>query len=424
MIDAYVDGRPMPSRSSSFTRLASEKRGGGSVKCCDGVIFFYRHVVADFHRRQRLLFLERFSAAVSLLARFTIHLLVAFELHHASRGPEQVRERYACEIEVHRGGVESRRSHLGSDEALPHELVKLELVGFQVTRDVLGPARRIRRPNRFMRILSVLGLAVTVELKRGGLKLLAVHQRDVLARLLGARFRYASRVRAHVRDESDRAFILSELDSLVQILREAHSALGSKAQLLRRFLLQRARGERRRGILSALATLHLGDAESLQLLEIGEDPVGRSFIVNRRFLVVDVMQLGREFLSFLLELRLDGPVLDGLERLDLALALDEKTKRHRLHATGGDSLLYSLPQHGARLVSNEAVENAARLLRVHFPFVDVTCARDCALHRVLRDLVKEDAPDGRAVLAAHLAGHVPGNRFSFTIRICREQNLA
>ena len=40
MIDAYVDGRPMPSRSSSFTRLASEKRGGGSVKCCDGVMFF------------------------------------------------------------------------------------------------------------------------------------------------------------------------------------------------------------------------------------------------------------------------------------------------------------------------------------------------------------------------------------------------
>jgi len=28
----------MPRRSSSFTSDASEKRGGGSVKCCDGVI--------------------------------------------------------------------------------------------------------------------------------------------------------------------------------------------------------------------------------------------------------------------------------------------------------------------------------------------------------------------------------------------------
>ena len=30
----------MPSRSSSFTRLASLKRGGGSVKCWLGVIFW------------------------------------------------------------------------------------------------------------------------------------------------------------------------------------------------------------------------------------------------------------------------------------------------------------------------------------------------------------------------------------------------
>src|SRR2546426_6779492 len=36
MMLAYVDGRPIPSRSSSFTRLASLKRGGGSVKCWFG----------------------------------------------------------------------------------------------------------------------------------------------------------------------------------------------------------------------------------------------------------------------------------------------------------------------------------------------------------------------------------------------------
>ena len=38
MMAAYVEGRPMPSRSSSFTRLASLNRGGGSVKCWVGVI--------------------------------------------------------------------------------------------------------------------------------------------------------------------------------------------------------------------------------------------------------------------------------------------------------------------------------------------------------------------------------------------------
>ena len=36
MIDAYVDGRPMPLSSSSLTSDASENRGGGCVKCCSG----------------------------------------------------------------------------------------------------------------------------------------------------------------------------------------------------------------------------------------------------------------------------------------------------------------------------------------------------------------------------------------------------
>src|SRR5207244_5036837 len=40
MMLAYVDGRPIPNRSSSFTRLASLKRGGGSVTCWYGVICY------------------------------------------------------------------------------------------------------------------------------------------------------------------------------------------------------------------------------------------------------------------------------------------------------------------------------------------------------------------------------------------------
>src|ERR1019366_5214723 len=34
MIAAYVDGRPIPFSSNSFTNVASVYRGGGSVKCC------------------------------------------------------------------------------------------------------------------------------------------------------------------------------------------------------------------------------------------------------------------------------------------------------------------------------------------------------------------------------------------------------
>src|SRR6516225_7893787 len=38
IIDAYVDGLPIPSSSSSFTSVASVYLGGGSVKCCSGRI--------------------------------------------------------------------------------------------------------------------------------------------------------------------------------------------------------------------------------------------------------------------------------------------------------------------------------------------------------------------------------------------------
>ena len=37
MMLAYVLGRPMPSFSSSFTSVASVKRGGGWVKCWVGL---------------------------------------------------------------------------------------------------------------------------------------------------------------------------------------------------------------------------------------------------------------------------------------------------------------------------------------------------------------------------------------------------
>ena len=36
IIDAYVDGRPIPRFSSSLTNAASVKRAGGLVKCCLG----------------------------------------------------------------------------------------------------------------------------------------------------------------------------------------------------------------------------------------------------------------------------------------------------------------------------------------------------------------------------------------------------
>src|SRR5262249_58669224 len=64
----------------------------------------------------------------------TCALPISLELHDAARGAEQIRVRGSDglsgfgEIEVHRGGVEDRRRHLRPHEALPDELVELEVV--------------------------------------------------------------------------------------------------------------------------------------------------------------------------------------------------------------------------------------------------------------------------------------------------------
>ena len=131
----------------------------------------------------------------------------------------------------------------------------------------------------------------------------------------------------------------------------------------------------------------------LRAFEVVEDALRLRPRSDLGLLAVDVVQLGGELLAVLLEQRLDGPVLDRLERADLALALDDEPQRDRLHAARRESLLHGLPEDRARLVADEPIEHAARLLRFDLLAVDLAGVLDRALHRVLRDLVKEHAPD-------------------------------
>src|SRR6185503_17889173 len=112
--------------------------------------------------------------------------------------------------------------------------------------------------------------AVAVKLRRSTDELGAEERAQILTRLLRGTLRDARRVRAHVRDETDRA-LGADLDALVEILRDAHRALRSERELLRGFLLERGRRERRRRILAPLAALHLGDVERPARLQVVED---------------------------------------------------------------------------------------------------------------------------------------------------------
>src|SRR6185503_14484345 len=127
-----------------------------------------RHFLADVDDRQRLFVLERL--ALALLACLTIERQEALELHDRPGGAEQIaaapdtpHDRFVLwtiplglNEEVDGRRVEDGRRHLRRHEPLPDELIELELVGAQILLDRVRTARRIRRADRFVRVLSVL----------------------------------------------------------------------------------------------------------------------------------------------------------------------------------------------------------------------------------------------------------------------------
>ncbi len=122
-----------------------------------------------------------------------------------------------------------------------------------------------------------------------------------------------------------------------------------------------------------------------------------------------------------IERRLDVPPLGRDEAHPLALALDDETRRNRLHATGGQARHDLLPEHGRHLVAVEAVENAPCLLRVDEPLVDVARLAERPVDRVARDLVEDHAAH-RHLRLEHLE-QMPGDRLALAVFVRREQEL-
>ena len=83
----------------------------------------------------------------------------------------------------------------------------------------------------------------------------------------------------------------------------------------------------------------------------------------------------------------------GLERLDLALALADDAHRDRLHAAGRQPAAHLLPEQRADLVADQAVEDAARLLRLEQVLVELLRVLERLLDRALGDLVEQHAAD-------------------------------
>ena len=118
----------------------------------------------------------------------------------------------------------------------------------------------------------------------------------------------------------------------------------------------------------------------------------------------------------------NGPVFSLLERLDFAVALHDQAQCHGLHASGGEAAADFVPQQRRDLIADDAVEDAAGLLRVYQVTVNLTRMPKGLLHRFLRDLIKGDAVDGLAVFfllsaITQLFSQMRGYGFAFAVRV-------
>ena len=421
MMAEYVEGRPIPRSSSSFTSEASLKRGGGSVKCCSEL---------ERLQRQRLPFLEfgqlvlqRLVFLVLAVLGLLVDLQEAFELQHRATHPEAVIHALAAGVDIDRRLVKDRRVHLRRHKALPDELVNLELIFLQILLDVFRAPGGRRRTNRFVRVLRVLLRLEGVGRLRQ--KLRAILLADQLAHLGDRVVRDARRIGTHVGDQADGS-LFAQINAFIQALGDHHGALHAEAQLARGVLLELAGRKRGSRILAPLFLLDRAHRPRCALEFL--------FQLLRRLLVGEHVLLGIGSHQARVErrrlrarqVRIERPIFRGIERLDVALALYDQPQRDGLHAPGRQPTAHLVPKQRRHLVPDQAIQHAAGLLRVYQVAIDVAGMLKRLLHGLLRNFVKRNSLDagGRLLgllavhpVAAQFFGQMGGDRLSFAVGV-------
>ena len=320
----------------------------------------------------------------------------------------------------HVGDGEDGGRHLAGDEPPVDERVQPVLIVAQVLLDLVGGQAEVGRPDRLVRLLGVLAGRVAVGF--GGQVLLAVLGLDQVADAGEGLLRDSEAVGTHVGDETDGPRAV-DVDAFVKLLGDLHRLLAREPQPDGGLLLERARLERRVGLVELLGLVHLGDDVRLgrqhvaDLLgfglglggELGAFVLGQSglesFVLKGRAGRADV---GGDLPEFFLD---EGP--------NLHLAVDDQPDGHRLHPPGAQVAGDLAPEQGAELIAHETVEEPPRLLGVDHVHVDRPDLVERLADGPLGDLVKGHAADPVVGEVERLL-EVPGDGLPLAIRVGRQ----
>ena len=344
------------------------------------------------------------------IARLVAALLVnreeTGELHDLPGGAQlmlagAVAQRNASALDI--GG-----GHLAGHRPLVDQVIKPRLVAAAVL--VLGKVGRADRLVGFLRVLR-LGFVVA---RLFGQVVPAVAVRDRLARIGNRAGVHLHPVGPHVGDRT----------RLIQGLGHPHGVAGGKAQLPRRFLLQRGGGERRIGIAPGRLRLDLLDPEGRRFHQ-GLGAQRDAFLAKAQLvelLALEAHQPCGKFRPALLQPGNDRPVFLRAECLNLALALDDQTQRDRLHPARALGAGQLAPQHRGQREAEQVVQRAAGKVGVDQVLIQFARAGHRLGHGLLGDRVEGDALDvlGQRLALGEQLAHVPRNRLALAVRVSRE----
>src|SRR3990170_5056557 len=267
----------------------------------------------------------------------------ALETDRGAGSPEEVLVLGSLSGDFHGKGVVNGCRHLGSQKALPDQLVEAKLVAFKVLVDGFWLADDGGWTDSFVRLLGAARLgAVLGRLSRH--EGFPISLGNELACFALGQLGDTGRIGAHVSDQADRA-PLSYVNPFVELLSQGHRAPGGVTQATGGVLLQRAGCEGGCRIAPAFAALDLGDGIS-GAFHIRQQRLHLGFFSKHRLFTVDARQLGDEglFLTFRLELCFDRPVFFGDKGVDLAFTLDHQAQGDGLDAPGGEPAAHLAPQ--------------------------------------------------------------------------------
>ena len=295
--------------------------------------------------------------------------------------------------------------HLRGDRALPDQVVQGQLLLREGARHLAGCTEVVAgRADRLVRLLRALRRGA-VQARGLGHGLGPVELGGLLAggvdRLAGQR----RGVGTHVGD----------VTGLVEGLGGAHRRGGVPVQLARGLLLEGRRREGGGRAATVGLACHRVDDRGRGVFQRAGVGAGRGLVqvedaglggLRAQLTLLAEVGAGRdrvtvhggharaEGLACRREGRVDRPVLGAHVRHAVAFLGHHEARGHRLHAPRRQGRTDLAPQEGRDLVAVEAVEDAARLLRVHEVRIQVTRVLERALDRFLRDFVEHHAAHG------------------------------